>query len=215
MSTPHCTERGSDARVPWEEFLPEVLPYARNAPDNIAINEIRTAARDFCRHTGILRRILWIDLWRGVEDYPVDPPKDEEFLWLSRAIVLRHEYPLIPRWPAGGHGCGVHFDLSQRMVYVLPAPATDARDGMELEFVAMPSLGSETVDRMLLDRHADAIGQGALARLLNMKGTPWYDPNLAQMAYREYRTAFGRAKVEMERRHQSGPARLTPAYRWY
>lgn len=215
MSTPHCTERDSDAMVSWEEFLPEVLPFARNVPDNIAVHEIRTAARDFCRRTGVLRRVLWVDLWRGVEDYPVDPPKDEEFLWLSRAVVLHREYPLISKYPAGGHGCGVHFDNSQNLVYVLPAPASDAKDGMELEFAVMPSLRSEMVDRVLLDRHADAIGQGALSRLLNMRGTPWYEPNLAQMAYREYRTAFGRAKVEVEKRHHGGRMRLTPAYRWY
>lgn len=208
-----CTNQKGDM-VGWSEFLPDVLPFARGVPNELAAHRVHVGAMEFCRLTGILKRVYYGDVYKTVENYAIADYDGYNFNMLHSVRVCGIVQKVLNRYPSGGYGSGAYFE-PPNMLYILPPPDRDEPDGLEVELSVVPSQESCEIERFIYERYGQAIASHALSSLLRMKGTNWYDPSNAAIYYRQFKTAVNREKVRIEKGHQRGPLIMRATKRWY
>lgn len=170
------------------DFLPFVLPYAAACPEPVAELHLRSAAREFCEAT---------KCWREVDTLPVRGDEIEVLCVPPYASLLALESGSFD----GRRLDRVAFDdvdpaeLGQpRAIYQLqPNTVSLSPRGPGKLTVAMflkPAQDADVLPRFLHDQWGEAIGHGALARILMLPEQPYSDPNMAM----SHRALFERAK---------------------
>lgn len=184
------------AMVSTREFLPYVLP---NAPQVMALSAefaLRLAAIEYCERTRCWRHLVEQDFLTGANGPAIVCPDYAAIHDIERATwdYERRLTPITwsdlpPAWATDPEAVPEsitqsgpdtvtlypfqpgHLSLS---LYLKPRPERDfARTGLPMDdyFNQLPDL--------LLTQHAEAIGWGALARLLVIPERPYTDPNRA------------------------------------
>lgn len=81
---------------------------------------------------------------------------------------------------------------------------TRIEDGLYVRVVFRPTYEATYLPAQFFDRWTDAFVEGAAARLLGMKGEPWYDPGAAREAGRLFTKHITDGKREGLLRYRSG-----------
>lgn len=204
----------------YEAFLPEVLPYVPECPEQVAINAVRNACIEFCEKSQ-----YWLydhDPINGVahmSTYELDLPT-----CTTAARVMDAWYNNIPLTPRGEdeikrtypfdwrelEGNPVFFvQQTQNEVILVPKPLISASQALKLIVVLKPTRDSVDIDDEIYELWAEAIGYGARARLHGLPNQPFSDPLAAVKYTGMFETAIGRAKVARNR----GLARATQRVR--
>lgn len=194
----------------YENFLPEVLPYARDCPEVVAINAVRNACIDFCDQS------LWllyhhdpIDVVAGESTYELDLPDGT-----TTARILDAWYDSTPLAPIGEDDLKsmfysdwrdalgeprfyTHLDPSE--LVLAPIPQEDADEALAMIVALRPTRDSVEVDDTLYERWAEWIGWGARARLHDIPAQPFTDPAMAMKARQMFQHGIGLAKIERNR----------------
>ena len=208
-----CREQHAEM-VGWAEFLPDVRPYVPGAPDDLIEHTIRAVSIEFCKRTKVLRRLYYADLYKGVEDYFIEPSDGYIVDVLMHASASGRALPPLQRYPASGRACGVYFDRPST-IYVFPPPARDEPDGLELELALFPSQYSCSIEKSFFEDHAEEIGIGARAQLLMMPNVDWEDQRLGLRYSRWFKDAIIRTKVRLAKGNQAGPLIMRARRAWY
>ena len=176
------------------DFERFVAPYVNGAPVPAIHDAVLDASIEFCIKTKALRSIVDpITLTRGVFEYEIDPPEagtqiaDVLTAWLPEGKINPLTRPdLDAMYPAGWANLTVsQTELVQGFYcpqpgYIRLVPAMDqkAARALILEVSYAPEQIATTLPDILLNRYAETIATGALARL-HQHNAPYADPSRA------------------------------------
>lgn len=166
------------------DFLPDIYLEAQGCPEDVALNALRHALREFCERTHAWQEeIDPIALSAGVRAYPIDPPPGAELVVVMRARYDAIQIPIytpidmddqFPLWKTIVGGVVVAVVVEKSSVSVYPTPAENDARTLNLRAALRPSMNADTVPDEL-DRWREGIASGALARLKIVGGVPWSD----------------------------------------
>lgn len=194
----------------YDAFLPEVLPYARECPELVAINAIRNACIDFCdRSLWLLYHHDPIDIIANESSYILELPAGT-----CSARILDAWYDTLPLAPiaedtlknmfasdwrvaTGKPSFYTHLDPDE--VVLAPMPQTALSGGLTMIVALRPTRASTEVDDTVFERWAEGIGFGARARLHEMPNQPFYDPAQSMRCRQMFEHFIGLAKIERNR----------------
>lgn len=183
----------------WNDALSHVLPSVNGCPDQLAVDHLIKAARDFASRT-----LVWqyeaptISTVAGIADYTLQIPTTEELVRLMLCEVDGSAY-LIPNGFTGRQMvrqgrtniCAVN---NPRDFTLSPAPTT-AGLAIVTEVAVKPAFSSlKWPDD--LDEHIPDIAHGAMATLLCLPNVSWRDE---QACVREGALFMARCSATMAR----------------
>lgn len=197
--------------VPLDEFLPYIMPQVAGLPAEVAAHNARLAAIELAKHTGLLKRTLFMPAQKGVAEYALEHPENENILSIARVTVngccyepYREMCDCLP--------CQRYFFEKPSTLYVHPA-GEDRPRGIEVIANVVPDQDACHVDRCLYDAHAEVISDGAMARIMAMPSAPWVDFGAARVFGRRFQTARGTVSKLAGKGSMSGPT-LIKSRRW-
>lgn len=188
--------------VPLDQFVDYVLPSVHNAPEEIVMHYIRTAAIEFTRHTCVLKDLVSIDVQANVGDYTIPCLNDQVNVFMVKSVSylrrplkrLAHN-PVQDRWQ-NGYGRyqeGYWFEAPTEL-HVRPLHTYDVPNGVTVEVVLQPSQDATSLAMRLYDDYAEVLADGALMRLLAMKTADWFDPQAAGIHFKRFKNGKNLAK---------------------
>jgi hypothetical protein len=205
----------------YDTFLPEVLPYAPNCAELVAINAIRNAVIEFCTCTWYWQHDCFEQaVVATIAEYTPDVPDNTKLvgmvdvwfggkpLYPQNEATLRRMYGYTdyrnvqgsPRW---------FYSMDPNNVILVPCPDERAAAfDMTARVAVTPLRASTGCLTTLYERFAETIAQGALARLKATPGQPYSDPPGAQMLERLFRAKIVEVRAEVERNKSRGPMRV-------
>jgi len=208
--------------VALESFLADVLPRVSGCPEDAANRELLHAARDLCWFSGIWRQTL--DPMSGIKNqstYTLTAPEDAEIV---RLLNMRYDTVLLDtvyteegldqfgwNWRdiTGSPHTVIHEDADT--FRLVPTPDKSMALGItDIRVALQPALDATTLPSFLSRDYAQAIADGALARLFALPGKQWSDGNMSTFHGKEFAVVKSRAKARAQRGFKSGPIRAQP-----
>lgn len=184
----------------WDVLLPYVLPSCRGVPDQIALHEIRVAAIEFCRFTGILHDIQQYYLQAYVGQYQLITDCNYNIHQVFRVLVNQQwEYAPVSKKLPEGRGYYVYHMSSPTIMNLRNPGQIDSPNGLEVETIVIPKQDSCVLDNYLYEIWGNSIAAGALAKLLKLPQTNWYDPKLAADYEMKFRKDKSKCRAQIDR----------------
>ncbi len=189
-----------------DEFEPYILPAAQSAPIDAVERAVKQAAVEFCRRTLIWHEPLPdLDTVADQEAYLLDRPDDSTVFKLLSASLAGRELAVVT-YAAGLVARRNPYNLATadnayldaiNQIHLAPAP-TVAGQVIAVEAVLVPTLEAATLPG-LLQPHLEDIAFGALKRLMLIKESDAYDPNLAAINARMFDDRIQATSVRVNR----------------
>ena len=183
------------------DFERFILPFMGNVPIPTVHDAILDACIEYCTRTRVLRNLVEpITLVNGVVEYEIDPPDGDNQItevitaWLPEGQLLPATRPQLDAlYPKGWAGLVAGSTQEVRRFYcrlpglirLVPALNTKATRALRLEVAYAPTRTAREVDDILLNRYAEKIASGALARL-HQHSAAYADPNRAVMYLQQF-----------------------------
>lgn len=176
----------------------DMVAYLPGCADVMIRLETQKVYRDFCEKTSAMQQIIRKTLVADVTQYA---------LTLPYSCVIDSIYKVyVGTTPESASKMteGVDYALIDgdvQKITILPGFVTgfkagDAPTYLYVYAILRPKMGSEEGPMWFLDRYADAITNGTLARLHGMSSKPWSDPKMAQLEAIEYTNWKSKASVD-------------------
>lgn len=185
-------------------FLPLVLPYAMTCPEPVAEAHLRWAAIDFCEATRPWRYVDTLTT-TGVNPEPIGIPAGSEIhqieeAWFDERKLDRVSYVDGSPYANMGEGMpSVIYQDGPDAVVLSPTTVGSLRISLFLK----PAVNANTLPDFFLSQYAQAIANGALARILMIPDQPFSEPQRAAV----FAAAFERAKAKNFRAGSAGQQR--------
>jgi hypothetical protein len=207
-----------------DEFLPEVLIFAPNCPEPLALKSIREAARDLCHNARLWRDYATVRL--TAPDYVgIGTTTDAEIVDIEMAEAFDENgggahriEPVTVAWlnnfkpgwtdSESTSSASYVFQLNPNTVSVFPRQAGSLR----LKLVLQPSLVAEVLPDWLFDLHRTAIGRGAASKVLTTPGEN-SNPQLGAAMWTEFVGKIASLRTEFTKGQQG--ARLRTSANWF
>ncbi|CAN7344267.1 hypothetical protein LJR074_001967 [Acidovorax sp. LjRoot74] len=183
----------------WADFYPELMPHVVGCPQPMANIALREAARVFFERTRIWRE--WLDLvsvQANVREYDLDVPDGAMVVRIERttldgeplAVLSFNQLPSDPAQSETSPGLTSRDRAVFTLTRALPA-------GKQISVFASlkPTKTAMGVPDDLFEHHGQDIVEGAKRRLMMVRGTSFYAPDLAAMAGTEFESAIGTKTV--------------------
>lgn len=162
-----------------DDFQRYVLPFMREVP-LVAMNDaIADACFEFCKETRILRSVITVATVSAAEaTVEITPPANTEItevkaVWVDdKRLYPMTQNDLYVKYPQGYEGVTVatpadmygFFNVLAGTIQLVPACAVQVLN-LKAEVVYAPTRDALDIPDMLLRRHGESIGHGAMARL--------------------------------------------------
>ncbi len=160
-------------------LYPRILPYVPGCPTNVILQMGGRVLTDFCEETHAWRETLTITTTAGVDEYELDPASGYVLCVLSvkdnGAITSVDEF--LPK------------DQKITLSYV-PVQTRS----LEVLVALAPVNATDAFPQYIYQRYGDALASGTLALLMAMDGTPWKNPQMAEVNRSIYDGGVARAK---------------------
>lgn len=189
-----------NATLSWDSLFPYVLPHVRGAPEELVAHYIRLATIEFCKFTGILHDVNQYNLQAHVPDYQLTTDCNYNIVRVFRVTVdKRWDYAPANRKLTCGAGAFLYYMSSPTMIHLRRTQNIDDPKGLEVETIVSPKQDSCVLENYLYEQWATELGYGALAKLLALGQTNWYDPKQAADFAMQFRKAKSRCRAEIDR----------------
>jgi hypothetical protein len=193
--------------TPYENFLPEVVPYVRDVAEPVAVASIRNACMEFCDRT------LW---WQyevatvpgvsGQADYTLALPTGTG---LSMIMEAYYDGARLNPMTIDDLTDGMWSDwrittanrptaitqLSTTSIRLAPKPSEALTNGLSLIVALRPTRDSTAVLDDIYERFAEAISYGARARLYEQPNAPYSNPSEGLSFHQRFRHECGKATI--------------------
>lgn len=189
--------------------------------EDSALDELRRAARTFCRDTLISQETFDTSIAPGDRSIFIDPPSGQvkilRALWVTTPegklqIETLDWLNNVPGWrSATGMPTCCAADVDGELA-LSSAPATTI-DPVHVRVAYLPSLVATQLDAVLVDEWGEAIQDLALHRILRMPNQTWSNPGAAEEARVRYSHAESAAKAAAATNRSVAPIR-TPIPRF-
>jgi hypothetical protein len=197
--------------IPYDAFLPEVLPYVPGCPEFVAINAIRNAAIAFCEKTNYVQ--MDSDPVTGVINVPtyeIDVPADTRFLdvmnaWYNNVLLIPKSDDELARiyrtldWRTLSSNPIYITRLVEPIVQLVPFPNSTILGALTMRISLAPTRSSTGCQKRLWEHYIETIGCGARARLYATPGQPYGDPKMAAEYDLMFRRKCGDARRKVEK----------------
>lgn len=166
----------------WDGLLDYVMPHVGKIEPALAEHMLRLAAIEFCRESTIDR--VWLDPFNtvvGTSEYVLTPPVDKAISRILR-VKLDDTYELEPlrddELRDKDDGTPTHF-LGQDERTLLLVPPPNAVFSVDCRVALEPAIFAGELETWIAQRYGEAIGHGALGRILAIPKKPWTDAEAA------------------------------------
>lgn len=199
------------------DFLDYVMPDVPGCSVPIAELAIKNTIIEFCEKSLILQRDHDpVTVVRNVVDYDFDPPSGYLVQRIMRAWFKRSSLnPVSPdditdpevynrAFAAADKQPGTPADILQkdeRSFSLYPIPSETVSNGLTMRVALKPARSSSTIEDVIFEDYAEAIGSGAKARLMMSPGKPYSNPQLAAVEMSKYNTKINEARQRAVRGH--------------
>lgn len=207
------------------EWYNDIRVEAPAAPNPLIADKIRLAATEVCKRTMVSRETLdLIDIEAGVKQYKIEPPSSCLRIW--RVLWMKTMHGTSPLTPASRHNMisgGFDWEratgeaatnwiqIKNDIVQLWPAPTKDLSEELEAHVAFIPDPRTPKLDERLYVYYKEAIVAGALAKLLCMPGTEWFNRESAMFREREFQAEI--SKITANTQKDEGVADLNVAMR--
>lgn len=194
----------------YADFLPEVLAFATDCPQPVAINAIRNATIEFCeRSLYYTYEVPAVDVVAGTSRYTLTLPTDTTLAhivdaWVDKRFLnhageddLRQLYGLDWRTQVGAPSYITQLDLAT--VALVPSPDVSVIGGLKVIAALKPTRASLVVSDNIKERWLEVISAGARARIHAIPNMSFSDMNVAMMCKAMFNTGIARADIERRR----------------
>jgi hypothetical protein len=212
-------------QVPLDDFVPYCAAYLKGAPDDLIAHNVRLSAIQFVSTTMALERTLYVDAQANVHDYCLDT---EDLCVNVRSVASvcmdnRYLQPLayppcdecrvspVGSCTSGCRSYGRFWLQDNKDLLIWPAPHCDGDRAIRVRVKTIPGQDCCFLPRFLYDQFAEEISDGAIYRMLMMKGAAWHDSALAGVFLKKHASGVSHAKTLVARRFNTSPVKL--AYR--
>jgi hypothetical protein len=204
------------------QLLPYLLPETPGVPDALAEQAIMRAAHEFCTESGVWNEIQDpVSVIDNVNEYDLDKPTGSvivtiKSIWMvNRELVpvtMERLQELIPNWQEAKGSDPAYYncpnDWSVVRIYPIPYGANKAK--MTIRAIYAPAQFGSTLPQFLVDKHLDDLLAGAKARLMQMPGKAWSNPQLAMLNQAAFNDGITKAKVGIAHDRVAGSVRVRP-----
>lgn len=198
--------------VPYTSFLPYVLPYVMGCSEPLAVQAVRDICIEFAEHTLITTATLDpMPLIAGIDTYDLDATPgtvvqqitqawiDGDRLTVISADSLETRVEMFNRtFPDANKEPGRPSALMQNPdnTFTLNAiPGETVNGAITIRALVKPTRTSSTVDTLIFNDYAPAIGAGAVAKLMNIPNEPFSNPGMAPVHDSVYLRARHQARI--------------------
>jgi len=197
--------------VTYDVYLREVLPLVPGVAEPVAINAIRNAVIEFCEGSDWLQfEHAPITTVPNVADYEFEFDGDYVEARVMTAYLNRQLKPISEEELRQRYGSTVNWrdlvgeprfyiQMSKDMVRLVPMPLERVQNGLKMVIAIKPTRDSEGADETIYQQWAEGIAIGARARLHEIPGQPFYDPNTANVLRLRFRDVIAAARIERNR----------------
>lgn len=185
----------------YTEFLPEVMPFARDVPEIVALQAVRNACIEFCEET----RYLQVDndavtLVAGASDYELDAPNGYKVIdvveaWVGDQFLVPKSVEELTKiyrandWRTMKGNPYYYYRGRMGVMTVVPqpvSPSTVTQSFLKCRVAIAPSRTSTAIDDDIFERFLEIIATGARARLYETVNQPYYDPQAAAICRKKF-----------------------------
>lgn len=202
---------------PLEELFPRIMPRAKNCPEPVAASGIRIAAIEFCERTRLWRSSDTFSITEtdcnimavpyGAVLYEIEsarfnglPLEPVSLSWLEDEIYeWRTKTATVGNWIT---------QTEPDTLRVIPACSGQ----VDLSLILKPSNEADALPDFMVNAHARALADGALAEILTIPGQPFYNPDLAMFHSNRFRAELDRLFTSTIKGQQRAPVRTKPQY---
>jgi hypothetical protein len=176
----------------------DMVAYLPGCADLMIRKETQKVYRDFCEKTTALRVMVQKTLVLDTTEYTLTIPYActidsvyKVFMGTTIKSASRIEE---------GNDYTLEDGEVQKIIieegYTVNIKTTDDPIYLYVYCILRPEMGGEECPLWFLNKYADAITTGTLARLHGMSGKPWSDPKMAQLEAIEYTNCKSKASVD-------------------
>ena len=205
-----------------DQLLPYLLPEVPGVPDALAKQTIMRTCNDFCWETGVWSEIQEpISVQDNVNEYDLDTPSGAQIVTIKSIWMVNRELvpvtmerlqELIPNWQEAKGSDPAYYncpnDYSVVRIYPIPLGANSAK--MTIRAIYTPDQFGSYVPDFLVTTFLDEILAGAKARLMQMPGKSWSNPQLALVNQIAFTEGITKAKVFIAHDKVAGSPRVRP-----
>lgn len=196
----------------YEDFVAEILTESNGAPEIILERMLRNTAIDFLNETELWQERLQFVSAKDVFQIPLTTGFGYSILKLTYCSFDGKELlQVVPHKQFSDKGSPLYYFLRDDILHLRPKTIR-ADKPIEVEVIYRPNRESEGIPDSIGNKWFECIQHGALARTLMMAGTPWYDPQRAQIYASQYDTAKWEAMREGKRMNHSRI--ITTRFNW-
>lgn len=198
--------------VPYTSFLPYVLPYVMGCTEPLAVQVVRDVCIEFAEHTLLTATTLDpIPLIAKIDTYDLDSAPGTVVQQITQAWLETHRLTIINadsrearvemfnrtfadanREP--GHPTALMQNPDN--TFTLNAvPGETVKGAITIRALVKPARTSTSVDSLLFNDYAPALGAGAVARLMNLPNEPFSNPAMAPIHESVYLRARHQARI--------------------
>lgn len=200
----------------WEDMLNRVLPYVSGCPDQVAVEHLREAAREFCRRTR-----LWqfestpVPTIAGESAYQLDLDEGQEIILLSGAWVDGQVTAVVT---AAEGRASLQHGTEDRFVYlddpfdinVNPVPTINDLN-VVVQMVVQPSVDSTDWPDDFSEYVPD-IAKGAVRTLALLPRKEWTDRQVAADQGAMFNQRAAVVSIQVSRNKSSVARRARPRF---
>lgn len=193
------------ALVDFDRWLPFVLPDAPGCPRDTAIHHIRQAAMEFLELTHAWQADLpAVRSVAGETDYPLALPAGSAAVKLFAFAWGDNQGRVIDVADGRSKRAAWHRDelaawiVNRSTVGINPAPSA-ADIPLVFRVSLKPTQAALDVPDEVFEQYADAIGTGALARILKLGGQAWTDVRRSAMLREDFDQAVDKVQWQVQK----------------
>lgn len=205
--------------VEIDEYLARVRQEAPAAPRDTLVLAMIDTIRDFCRWTRALQHEVFDELIQAnVSDYDVLLPNNDvevvaiERMELNGTDIIFKDHAWLNRYVTNwrlreADDFRYYTHMTGPGQYTFPCVPLTQQSGLYYRVSLQPTVVATTVDEGFLADWLEDISKGAKAQLLAMSGKLWTDKKRASDLDKEYRTARGLARIQVNNSHGNAEQR--------
>ena len=198
----------------YESFLPDVLPFVRDAPEFMAVQAIRNACIEFCEETRYLQiNSDQISLLPNVSEYDLDADTGYRVIdvieaWAGDQLLIPKSVEELSRiyrstdWRSNVGNPYYFYRTRMGAVSVVPMPATASsvsKAYLKCRVAVVPSRSSTSIDDDIFERFSETIAKGARARLHMINGEPFFNMNAALDCRKAFNDAIADVRIRVNK----------------
>jgi hypothetical protein len=210
-----------------DQLLPYLLPEVPGCPDTLAMQTIMRTCNDFCWDSGVWNEIQDpITVQDGINEYDIDTPTGAQIVTIKSIWMINRELvpvtmerlqEVIPNWQVAQGSQPAYYnspqDWSTVRIYPIPMGANNAQ--MTIRAIYAPDQFGTYIPQFLIDKFLDEILAGCKARLMQMPGKSWTNPQLAMANQAFYIDSIVKAKVFIAHDKVADSVRVRPVQYGY